>query len=97
MIFYKLIVRGLSCWSKIPCGSPTIGKILLSSSIKTLWPAHTATSSKDRQIGAYSFGLTNLGKLSCQKEDCLSCLLYMCMCVCVCLSLTLHDSTVVEH
>ncbi len=33
--------------------------------IKTLWPAWTATSSKDRWIGAYSIGLTNLGKFSC--------------------------------
>jgi hypothetical protein len=45
---------------------------IVSTSIKTLWPAHTLTSSKDRQIGAYSSGLTILGKLAVQtkKVDC---------------------------
>jgi hypothetical protein len=35
---------------------------------KTLWPALTGTSSKDRWIGAYSIGLTILWKLSCPKN-----------------------------
>ena len=34
-------------------------------STKTLWPAHTATSVQDVQIGAYSISLTILGKLKC--------------------------------
>ncbi len=37
-----------------------------SATIKTLWPARKATSSKDRWIGAYSIGLTILGKQGCQ-------------------------------
>jgi hypothetical protein len=36
-----------------------------STTIKTLWPACTATYSKASWIGAYSVGLTNLGKLGC--------------------------------
>ncbi len=36
-----------------------------STTIKTLWPACTATSFKDRLIVAYSIGLRILGKLSC--------------------------------
>ncbi len=43
---------GLSCWSKIPCGSPSICGLLSSTFIKTLWPANTATSSQNRPIGA---------------------------------------------
>ncbi len=39
-----------------------------STAMKTLWPARIATSSKDRWIGAYSIGLTVLGKLSCPIE-----------------------------
>jgi hypothetical protein len=35
-----------------------------STTIKTYQPDRTATSSKDRQIGAYSIGLTFLGKLA---------------------------------
>ncbi len=58
MIFNKGIWRGQSCWSKIPCGSPTIIETLSSTSIKTSWTGHTETSSRDRQIGAYSIGLT---------------------------------------
>ncbi len=38
---------------------------LWSTTIKTLRPTHTATSSKNRCIGAYSIGLTILGKLGC--------------------------------
>ncbi len=33
-----------------------------STTIKTLWPAHTTTSSMHRPIGAYSIGLTIAGK-----------------------------------
>jgi hypothetical protein len=40
----------------------------MSTSIKTLRPAHTATSSKVRQTGAYSIGLTISGKLSCPSS-----------------------------
>ncbi len=54
IIFGRWIVRGLSCWFGIPCGSPTISEILLSTTIKTLWPARTTTSFKNRWIGAYS-------------------------------------------
>ncbi len=43
---------------KIPCGLPTIIKMLSSTYIKTSWPACTPTFSNDRQIGAYSIGLT---------------------------------------
>jgi hypothetical protein len=39
-----------------------------STRIKTLWPVHTETSSKDRQIEAYSIGLTSEGKLSCPNN-----------------------------
>jgi hypothetical protein len=41
--------------------------------IKTLWPACTPTSSKDRWIVAYSTGLTILGKLGCpiKKKYCI--------------------------
>jgi hypothetical protein len=38
---------------------------LLTTSIETLRPASTATSSKDRCIGAYSIGLTFAEKLGC--------------------------------
>ncbi len=55
---------GLSFWYKIPCGSPTISKILPSTFIKTLWPAHAATSAKDRWIGGYSTGLKFHGNFS---------------------------------
>jgi hypothetical protein len=40
-----------------------------STSIKTLQPAHTATSTQDRQIGAYSFDITIPGKLSCPNVE----------------------------
>ncbi len=36
-----------------------------STTIKTSWPARAATSSKDRQLGAYSVGFTISGKLGC--------------------------------
>jgi hypothetical protein len=39
-----------------------------SGTILTQWPARTATSSKDRQTGAYSIGLTNPGKLNCPTK-----------------------------
>ncbi len=63
IIFNKWIGWGLSCSSKIPRWLPTIWQILSSTFSKTLWPAYTATSSKERRIEAYSFGLSNLGKL----------------------------------
>ncbi len=50
MMFNKLIGRGLSCRSKIPCGLPTISAQLSSTSNKTSWLARTMTSSKDKQI-----------------------------------------------
>ena len=37
-----------------------------STTIDTLWPGCTVTSSKDRWIGAYSIVQTILRKLSCQ-------------------------------
>ncbi len=40
----------------------------MSTTIKTLCLTCTVTSSKDRQIGAYSFGLTIPGKLSCSNK-----------------------------
>ncbi len=40
----------------------------VSFTIRTPWPAHTATSSKDRWIGAYSIALTILGKLNCLNK-----------------------------
>jgi hypothetical protein len=55
----KRIWRGMSCWSKITCGSPIISKILSSTSIKTLWQVCTLTSSKDVRIGAYSITSVN--------------------------------------
>ncbi len=58
------IGRGMSFKSEIPCRLQTISKSLSFTSIKTLWPACTATSFNDRQIGAYSIGLTFSGKLS---------------------------------
>ncbi len=39
-----------------------------STTTKTSWPALTATSSKDRQIGAYSIGLTIPGKTRLPKK-----------------------------
>ncbi len=71
LIFNKQILRGLSCRSKISCGLQTISKLLLSVSTKTSRPALIATTSKVRQIGAYSIGLTIPGKtqLSNQEED----------------------------
>ncbi len=62
MIFNKMIGLSLIWWSKIPCGSPTISEI----KVKTSWPARTATSSKDRWTGDYSFGITNLGNSAVQ-------------------------------
>ncbi len=64
------IGRGMSFKSEIPFSLPAINKILMSTSVKTLWPACTATSFDDRQIGAYSIGLTTPGKLSfpCKKK-----------------------------
>ncbi len=48
---FKCIVRGLNCWHIIPNGLPTISKLLSSTSIKTLWPASTASSSKIDRLG----------------------------------------------
>jgi hypothetical protein len=56
------------CQSKIPCRLPTVRGIVLSTSIKTLQLAHSATSSKERQIRAYSVGLLIPGKLGCPKK-----------------------------
>ncbi len=39
-----------------------------STTIQTLRPAHTATSSKDRWKGAYSIGLTILGRFTCSMK-----------------------------
>ncbi len=50
MILYMWTVRGLSYWSKIPFGLSIISKVLSTTSIKTLWPAHTLNTSKDRWI-----------------------------------------------
>jgi len=69
IVFNKWIRRDLRRWSKIPCGLPTISKTLMSTSIKTLWPADTVTFPEVRQIGAYSIGLRILlGKLGCPKN-----------------------------
>jgi hypothetical protein len=50
----------------------TISKILSPTSILTSWLARTVTSSKDRQIGAYSIGLTiedtQLSKVEAEEE-----------------------------
>ncbi len=43
-----------------------------STSIKTLWPACTATSSKDRHIRAYYFGLNIPRKLGCPNKKTLN-------------------------
>jgi hypothetical protein len=40
-----------------------------STTIKTLRPSRTVTSSKDKGIGAYSIGLTILGKLCCPNNN----------------------------
>jgi len=64
VIFHLRIGRCLSCWSKIPCGL----QHQRNTSIKTSWPADTATSSEGRQIGAYSIGLTIPGKLNCTNN-----------------------------
>ncbi len=69
LIFNKQILQGPSCRSKIPCGLQTISKILLSVSTKTSRPALIATSSKERQIGAYSIGLTVPGKTQLSKQE----------------------------
>ena len=50
IIFNKWIWWCLSCWTKIHCGLPTISAQLSSASIKTLWPAHELTSSKNTWI-----------------------------------------------
>ncbi len=73
MIFNKWIVRGLSRWSKAPCGSPTISEIYWSSSVKTSRPACTTTYSKDGYVGAYSIGLTLLGKQGYPSKKKLKC------------------------
>jgi hypothetical protein len=51
--------------AKIPHLATTISPLSMPASARTLWPAHKASSSMDRQIGAYSVGLTIPGKLNC--------------------------------
>ena len=51
--------------AKIPHLATTISPLSMPVSARTLWPAHKASSSMDRQIGAYSVGLTIPGKLNC--------------------------------
>jgi len=41
----------------------------MSTTIKTLSPARTATSSRDRWIGPYSISLTIQGKLGCPNNN----------------------------
>jgi hypothetical protein len=67
-MFNDQIHCGLSCWSKIPGGLPTISKILPATSIKTSWPTCTMTSSKVRQMSAYSVGLAISGKINCANK-----------------------------
>ncbi len=50
IIFNKQIGQGLSCWSKTLMDHQQLVK-QKSTTFKTLWPACTATSSKDRWIG----------------------------------------------
>ncbi len=70
LIFNKWIEVGLSYWSQIPCGSPTISKILPSTTIKTLSPAHGVTSFKDRWIGLFYWpNYSGETRLSKQKEE----------------------------
>ncbi len=59
---------GMRWWSKTIVDHQQWVKYM-STTIKTLWPAHTATSWKDRWIGAYSIGLTILGKLGCPNNN----------------------------
>ncbi len=40
-----------------------------STTIKTLWPAWTATSSKYKWIGAYSIAPTIIGNLNCPNDE----------------------------
>ncbi len=54
MIINKCIEWSLNCWSKIPCRSPTMSEILSPDFVATC----IAMSSQERQIGAYSIGLT---------------------------------------
>ncbi len=65
--FYYII--NITIWSKINCGLPTIGKILLPTSKKTLWLEHIATPFKYGLIGNYSIGLTIPGKLLSKLEE----------------------------
>ncbi len=63
------IGRGMSFKSEIPSRLPAINKISMSTSVKTLWPACTATYFDDRQIGAYSIGFTFLGETQLSKQE----------------------------
>ncbi len=69
IIFTSELCEDQAATSKIPRGSPTISKIASSTFIKTLRPVCTATSSKDRQTGAYSIGQTIPGKLNCTNRE----------------------------
>ncbi len=69
IIFNKWIGNGLSWWSKIPCGSPAIGKILSSIFTTTSQSACTATSAKGKTNRDYSIGLTIARKLTCPKYN----------------------------
>ncbi len=44
IIFNKSIMRGQNYRSKIPCGLPTVTQMLSQVTVKTSWPAPTATS-----------------------------------------------------
>ncbi len=63
IIFNKWTGRDLSCQFKILCELTTVSKILLPTTIKTLWTATSATSTKDMQIGASFIGVTFPDKL----------------------------------
>jgi hypothetical protein len=62
-MFDEWIDQTLSSQPKIPCALPTISVQLSSTSTKTSLPARTATSSKDRQTGVQSIGLSIPEKL----------------------------------
>jgi hypothetical protein len=57
--------------TKIPCASTAISEVSSSTFIKSLWPAHAATSSNNVQIGTYFFWPNHSREthLSKQKEE----------------------------
>ncbi len=67
IIFNKWIGWGMSCWSKIPRGSPTISEI--EANLHQDFPASTHNNFMDRWTGAYSIGLTIPEKLSCPNNN----------------------------